>query len=277
MKTWVDGELVAADAPAVRADDRGLLVGDGVFETMKVLGGTPFALTRHLDRLRRSAEGMFLAVPSDDDLRAAVTATLAANAADLPGGDARLRITVTGGPGPMGSARGSAAPTLIVTTGKLPAYSGPARVVTVPWPRNERAATAGIKTTSYADNVVALAYAHARGGDEAIFPNTVGQLCEGSGTNVFVGIDGRLLTPPLSAGCLAGVTRALLLEWTDAEEADLPLSALAEADEAFLASTTRDVHPISHVDGGALPHSGGPLSLAASAAFAERAAAQSDA
>ncbi|MDQ1727357.1 MAG: branched-chain amino acid aminotransferase [Frankiaceae bacterium] len=277
MKTWVNGDLLDSGAPAVRADDRGLLVGDGVFETMKVLGGTPFALTRHLDRLRRSADGMFLAVPSDAELRAAVVATLAANAADLPGGDARLRITVTGGPGPMGSVRGSSPPTLIVTTGKLPEYSGPARVVTVPWPRNERAATAGIKTTSYADNVVALAYAHERGGDEAIFPNTAGQLCEGSGTNVFVGIGGRLLTPPLNAGCLAGVTRALLLEWTDAEEAELPLSALAEADEAFLASTTRDVHPISHVDGRALPCVGGPLSQAAGAAFAQRAALELDA
>jgi branched-chain amino acid aminotransferase len=277
MKTWVNGELTAGDAAAIRADDRGLLVGDGVFETMKVIGGTPFALTRHLDRLRRSADGMFLAIPPDADLRAAVIETLAANASELPGGDARLRITVTGGPGPMGSARGSAAPTLIVTTGKLPAYSGPARVVTVPWPRTERAATAGIKTTSYADNVVALAYAHERGGDEAIFPNTLGRLCEGSGTNVFVGIGGQLLTPPLSAGCLAGVTRALLLEWTDAREADLPLSALAEADEAFLASTTRDVHPISHVDGQALPHVGGPLSQAAGAAFARRAALELDA
>ncbi|MCU1675547.1 MAG: aminotransferase class [Frankiales bacterium] len=276
MKTWVNGTLVAGDVAAIRADDRGLLVGDGVFETMKVIGGTPFALTRHLDRLRRSAEGMFLAVPPDGVLRAAVIETLSVNAAELPGGDARLRITVTGGPGPMGSARGSSAPTLIVTTGRLPAYPGPAKVVTVPWPRNERAATAGIKTTSYADNVVALAYAHERGGDEAIFPNTAGQLCEGSGTNVFVGIAGQLLTPPLSAGCLAGVTRALLLEWTGAVELDLPLSALAEADEAFLASTTRDVHPISHVDGHALPSVGGALSRGAAAAFALRASRHVD-
>ena len=276
MKTWVNGELVASDATSVRADDRGLLVGDGVFETMKVLAGRPFALTRHLDRLRRSANGMFLAIPRDVDLRAAVLETLEANASELPGGDARLRITVTGGPGPMGSARGSAAPTLIVTAGKLPLYAGPARVVTVPWPRNERAATAGIKTTSYADNVVALAYAHERGGDEAIFPNTLGQLCEGSGTNVFVGIGGQLLTPPLSAGCLAGVTRALLLEWTGAREADLPMSALAEADEAFLSSTTRDVHPISHVDGREVASIGGPLSQAAAAAFSARAAESVD-
>ena len=276
MKVWVNGELLDGAAPAVRADDRGLLVGDGVFETMKVLGGAPFALTRHLDRLRRSATGMFLAVPADDALRAAVHETLAANAAELPGGDARLRITVTGGPGPMGSARGDSRPTLIVSTGTLPTYPGPAAVVTVPWPRNDRSATAAIKTTSFADNVIALAYARDRGGDEAIFANTLGQLCEGSGTNVFVGIGGELLTPPLTAGCLPGVTRALLLEWTAAREVDLPIEALAEADEAFLASTTRDVHPISHVDGRAMKGVPGPLTQAAATAFQAAAARNPD-
>lgn len=271
MKTWLNGSIVHARDARVGADDRGLLVGDGVFETMKVVGGTPFALTRHLERLRRSAEGLLLALPDDAALRDAVAATLAANSTEFPGDNARLRVTVTSGSGPMGAVRSGAAPTVIVSMGALPEYSGPASVVTVPWPRNERAATAGLKTTSYADNVVALAYARERGGEEAIFPNTRGELCEGASTNIFVGIGGRLLTPPLTAGCLAGVTRALLLEWTDAEEAELPLSALADADEAFLASTTRDVHPIAAVNGQRLPQVDGPLSEAAARAWAEAA------
>jgi branched-chain amino acid aminotransferase len=101
-------------------------------------------------------------------------------------------------------------------------------------------------------------------------------LCEGSGTNVFLAWGGRLVTPPLSAGCLAGVTRGLLLEWADAEEADVPLGALAEADEAFLASTTRDVHPIASVDGRPLPLVPGPLTRAAAEAFARSAATKID-
>ena len=107
---------------------------------------------------------------------------------------------------------------------------------------------AGIKTTSYAENVKALAYAKERGCTEAIFATTTGLLCEGTGSNVFVGIDGRLLTPPLSSGCLAGVTRDLVLEVTDAVEEDIPMAAFLAADEVFLTSTGRDVQPVHQVD-----------------------------
>jgi len=146
----------------------------------------------------------------------------------------------------------------------------------VPWPRNERGALTGLKTTSYGENVRALAYAAERGGSEAIFGNTIGQLCEGTGTNVFVVIGGRLLTPPLSSGCLAGVTRALVIEWADAEEEDLPLRALAEAEEAFLSGTTRDVQPIRNVDGVALGAAPGPVTRKAAEIFALRSAESPD-
>ena len=85
-------------------------------------------------------------------------------------------------------------------------------VVVVPWPRNEHGALVGLKTVSYGENVVALAFAADRGAGEALFGNLAGNLCEGTGTNVFVGLAGRLVTPPLSSGCLPGVTRDLLLE-----------------------------------------------------------------
>jgi branched-chain amino acid aminotransferase len=145
-------------------------------------------------------------------------------------------------------------------------------VVTVPWPRNEHGALSGLKTTSYGENVRALAYANTRGGSEAIFPNTAGNLCEGTGTNVFIVSEGRLITPPLSAGCLAGVTRALVIEWAGASEQDVPLSALADADEAFLTGTTRDVQPIRCVDGKALSAVSGPVTRKAAEVFAMRAA-----
>ena len=129
---------------------------------------------------------------------------------------------------------------------------------------------------SYAENVIALRWARERGAEEAVFGNLAGRLCEGTGTNVFVGTGGRMLTPPLTSGCLAGVTRDLLLELGVVEEEDLPLSALADADEAFLTSSTRDVQAISSVDGSPLSAAPGPLTKAAADAFRDLQARDAD-
>ncbi|HUP69542.1 MAG TPA: aminodeoxychorismate lyase [Acidimicrobiales bacterium] len=261
---WVNGELVDAADASISVFDHGLTVGDGVFETLKSYGGRPFAVRRHLDRLGTSAAGLGLTAPPPEVLRAAMEEVVAANGL----GDGAVRITFTGGPGPLGSARGDSGPTIIVATAPLAPWPPTTGVSVVPWPRNERGAVAGIKTTSYAENVVALAYALERGGGEAIFLNLVGNVCEGTGSNIFVGVDGRLVTPPLSAGCLAGVTRALILESGLAVEAEVTTADLDRCTEAFLASTTREVQPIGQVDGRPLPSAPGPLTEAAGAAFA---------
>ena len=275
MGTWVwtDGAVGPAADARVAALDHGVTVGDGVFETVKVIDGTPFALTRHLARLRGSAELVGLTLPgADTSLRAACTAAIEAAIVDpdnATAGVARLRITVTAGPGPLGSDRGARAPTLIVAAGPGTTWPATAQVATVPWVRNERSAVAGAKTTSYAENVVALAAAHQRGAGEAILANTMGVLAEGTGSNVFLAVDGRLCTPSLATGCLAGITRALVMELVPvAERDDLTLDDLRTADEAFLTSSTRDVHPIARVDGVLLPAAPGPLSSAAQRAFA---------
>jgi branched-chain amino acid aminotransferase len=261
---WIDGSLVDARDAAVSIFDHGLTVGDGVFETLKAIGGRPFATRRHLDRLRRSADGLELRIPFDDDaLRVAMAEVLASH--DLP--QARVRVTVTGGPAPLGSERGEGAATVIVAVGELKDADPTAAVCVVPWPRNERGAMAGIKTTSYAENVKALAHAKERGCTEAIFATTTDHLCEGTGSNVFVVVDGRLLTPPLSSGCLAGVTRELVLEVTDAVEGDVPMAAFAGADEIFLTSTGRDVQPVHQVDDRRY-RTDGPITKAAAEAFA---------
>ncbi|WP_203335547.1 aminotransferase class IV [Nocardioides limicola] len=245
MRVWIDGQLLPdpQDA-AVTVSDHGLTVGDGVFETLKVLDGVPFALSRHLDRLDRSAAGLGLESPDHAQVRDAVSAVL--NGTEWPLG--RLRITLTGGPAPMGSGRGDAAPTLIVVAGPMEPQPPTTAVVTVPWTRNERSAVAGLKTTSYAENVVALARATAAGASEAILANTVGNLCEGTGTNIFYAVDGELRTPSLATGCLAGITRELVLDWHGAVEAEDPASVLDEADEVFLTSSTRDVQAVVRID-----------------------------
>ncbi|MEQ1786211.1 MAG: aminotransferase class IV, partial [Acidimicrobiales bacterium] len=170
-QVWLDGELVDAADAVVSVFDHGLTVGDGVFETMKATDGRPFAARRHLARLRRSIELLDLQVPYDDDeLHAAVLAVLASTG--LP--SARVRITVTGGGAPLGSARGEGAATVFVAAGPLHDPGPTPAVCTSPWPRNERGALAGIKSTSYGENVRALALARARGATEAIFPTTTG-------------------------------------------------------------------------------------------------------
>lgn len=263
----INGALVAPSEAVVSVFDHGFTVGDGVFETLKVVFGRPFALTRHLDRLRRSATGLGVDVPVDDDkLRAMIDDTMAAAGTQA----GRLRITLTGGAAPLGSGRGDGPATLVIAVGPHEPWEPDTTAVTVPWPRNERSAVRGLKTTSYAENVVALAQAAKLGATEAILPNLAGNLCEGTGTNVFAVMAGRLLTPPLSAGCLAGVTRALLLELLDhADEEDIPVGELARAEEVLLTSSTRDVQPLRELDGRALPGAGGEYARQASAALVE--------
>jgi len=275
MKVWVNGRLVEHDEGAVSVFDHGFTVGDGVFETCKIVDGVPFALTRHLHRLEASAGGLGLPGPDVELVRCGVAETLEA-VGPFPLG--RLRITYTGGVTPLGSGRGDgdAGPTLVVAAVPTKPWPASEAVVTVPWSRNERAATAGLKTTSYADNVVALAYAKERGATEAVFGNTAGELCEGTGTNVFVVLGGRLITPPLSSGCLAGITRALVLEWCGGEERALPLSALTDVAEIFLTSSTRGVQPVHAVDGRQLTSVPGPVSREAQEAFAARSAKDLD-
>jgi branched-chain amino acid aminotransferase len=242
MKVWVNGTLTEPDAARISPFDHGFTVGDGVFETCKVRDGQAFALTRHLRRLDRSAGGLGLTAPDHDLITQGVKEIL-----DAEPQAGRLRITLTGGPGPLGSDRGDEGTTITMAVSAESIWEPATTVAVVPWIRNERSAVAGFKTTSYAENVVALDRAHHHGASEALFANVAGVLCEGTGSNIFVVIDGDLLTPPLASGCLAGITRELALEWCDAREADISLEKLRNAEEAFLTSSTRDVQPIKAI------------------------------
>src|SRR5665647_2512324 len=168
---------------------------------------------------------------------------------------------ITVGAGPLGSDRDTSPLTYIVTAGPTAPNLVTAKVVVVPWTRNERSATAGLKTTSYAENVVALAYAKDRGGDEALFANSVGNLCDGTGSNVFVVVDGEILTPDLASGPLAGVTRDLVIEWCreaglTVHAEPLPMSILTQAAEVFITSSVKDVMAVHAIDDRPFPTPG---------------------
>lgn len=260
---WIDGHLVPAAHAHVPLLSRGFLLGEGAFETLVAAGGLPRALTRHLARLRRSVDALGLALPhSDEDLRDAVAAVIA------PLEVARVRITVSGGPTPLGpTPPGPVAPIVSVVAADFRPSRAPERVCVAPWPVNEHSPLSGVKVTSRAELTLALRHAQGLECGEALLANTAGHLVEGTGSNVFVGIGGRLLTPSLRSGCLPGVTRALVMEAVPVEERELSIDVLATADEVFLTSATRAVQPVSHVDGRDLGRPG-PLTAKAATRLA---------
>jgi branched-chain amino acid aminotransferase len=274
---WLNGHVIRTDETRLSPLDHGFLVGDGVFETLVARNGRPFTLTRHWRRLVGSCLATDIAPPSLETCREAILATMQANGLT----DARLRVTLTSGNGPLGSDRGDSPPTMIVAAMALKRWPPTESAITVPWTRNERSALAGVKSTSYGDNVRALALAHTKGAGEAIFANTRDELCEGSGTNIFVVVDGHMRTPPLSSGCLAGVTRALIIEACQAsgiavEETAMPGSILQTCDEAFLSSSTRDVHPLARVDQRDMPGVSGVITQKVAQAFRDYVAGRDD-
>jgi branched-chain amino acid aminotransferase len=260
-KVYVNGSLVDEDDATISVFDHGLVVGDGVFETILLHRGRPFALRRHLDRLARSASGLGIDCPARGLIEQAVKATVEASRQE----SGRIRITLTAGRGPLGSGRFKESPTLVVAIGDLGEVHEVSAVATVPFRRNEFGALTGLKTTSYAENALALAKAEEVEADEAILANTSGMLCEGTGSNVFVVLDGEVLTPPLSSGCLAGITRDLILESGIGREADIAMGDFSadRLDEAFLASSIRGVQAIASIDGAATKSAPGPVTTKA--------------
>ncbi len=273
----LNGKIIAADEARVSPFDHGLLVGDGAFETLVARGGVPFAARRHWERLRFSCETLGIETPAAKIVFEGMREVIDAN--QMP--DARLRVTVTSGEGPLGSDKGHARPTVLIACGPLTPWPDTESLVTVPWPRNERGALVGVKAISYAENVRALAFARGKGAGEALFLNTRDELCEGAGSNVFLIKNDEVITPPLSSGCLAGVTRALVIEVCKGNgirvtERPIMRSEAPLSDELFITSTTREVHPVAALDGASFAHAPGAGTAKISALFKEMARGHSD-
>ena len=242
----------------------------GAFETLRVYRGTPFAWRRHTERLAIAAAALGIAPPDFDLVRAGVDDILRADRFV----DARVRVTLVAG-------EHDEPADVIVHASALPPVRPVAHVVFASWPRNERSAIVGVKSTSYAENVRAFADARAVDADECMFANTRGELCEATGSNVFVVERGTVRTPPVTSGCLPGVTRALIIELARAdgmpvEEVALPIGALASADEAFLTSTTREVQPIATVEVRSRLEAPGPVTQRLASRFTELVAGNLD-
>ena len=229
--SWLDGELTTD--PLIPVSNRGLLVGLGVFETLKVTQGNAEFLDRHLRRLH---SGWNQIGSSELDLglvQSGVAKVLSVNSHD--GRPARLRITVT---------ESGELPSVLVTLQPLHPWPDTTTCIVLPWNRNESSPLVGIKSTSYAENVLGLKWAQERGYSEGIYLNSAGYLAEGSTTNIFLVMEGAVVTPAESHGLLPGIIREVLLENGWAQEASLTLADLEKADEVFLTSSTRGIHPV---------------------------------
>lgn len=266
---WVNDRLVPTDTPQLFIADRGFQLGDAIFETMRARRGVVVELDEHLERLRESAVPLGITLPADDaPIVSAIRALLRADGLAGDGsdgrmpGDAAIRVTVSRG---VYSARGLAprgettGPTIVVQAWPhvepaSPLLSAGLSLITSAVRRDPGSPLAGVKSTSRAENVYARLEADRAGADDALLLTIAGEVSEGTAANVFTIRGERVVTPPLSAGCLAGTTRAWLLVHAGgqglaaAEEALMPAS-LASADEVFLSSSVAGVLPVTRVDG----------------------------
>jgi branched-chain amino acid aminotransferase len=266
LKVWVTGHFFGQpDDASLPALDSGVVVGNGVFEALKVTEQGPFALRRHLERLDRSARALDLPAVEHDLIREAIEQVLDGRTYT----EGKIRITYTAGPGPLGSQAAFGPPTLVVAADARSLAPTVATIVTSPWSRNEHGALAGVKSTSYAENVRTLAYATQHGASEAILLNTAGNVCEGTGSNIFCVFGSEIVTPPLTSGPLAGITRELVLKWCEVREADVTLAEAKRANEVFLTSSLRDVQAVRQWDELEMA-APGPVTKEVATIFAER-------
>ncbi len=234
MLIHLNGALVSAAEARVDPADRGLALGDGLFETIRARGGRPLRLTAHCARLRAGAEVLDLPVPiSDEALGHALAETLKANAVT----DGVLRLTLTRGPGPRGLLPPPRPrPTLLITAAAAEASSpSPIRaVIATTTRRNEHSPLSRCKCINYLDNILARLEAAKRGAEDALMLNTAGRLAGTTIANLFLVIDGAVVTPPAADGALPGVMRAEVVKAAGAEERSLKPEDLARASEAFV-------------------------------------------
>jgi branched-chain amino acid aminotransferase len=252
--------LVPAAGAALPIGDRGFLLGDGLFETVRLSKGQMDLLPLHLRRLQRSADA--LGIPCDPP---AIGEAARAVAAHHPGGEGAMRITLSRG---TGNGRGYApppapAPTLLITTTSYRPPSAPLQAVTASFMVNRLSPLTQHKTLSALEKVIARSEAVSAGADEALLLNGEGRVVEASAANIFIYSRGSWFTPPLSEGCLPGVMRAQVIHLTGAQERPLTMEALFNADGVYLTNALMGCLSLASIDGRALPISADPPAFTA--------------
>lgn len=254
VNDWIGPTAEARISPL----DNGFVFGDGVYETLRTYGGRPFHMDRHLARLRRSAARLGFAIPPADARLAATTDELLRLAGNA---ESFIRIIATRGVGDISYRfERVSAPTVVIVAKPFEAlpdavFAEGLKASIVSVRRNSAAALdPAIKSCNLLNNVLAVREAQAKGAAEALLLNDRGDVAEGASSNVFIARGGRLSTPPLDAGILAGITREVILERApllgiECREAPLSPAELLAADEAFVSSSLKEAAPIHDVDG----------------------------
>jgi branched-chain amino acid aminotransferase len=228
----LDGRIAPAQETHVPATDEGLLRGDGVFEVVRVYGGAPFALDAHLTRMIRSAANLRLEMPSTQLLHDEVLRLLEERGRPF---DGCVRVVLT-----RGGRR-------LILTEPLPPHAQAIRLAAVTYAPTR--ILDGVKSLSYAGNMLASRVARERGFDEALLVTPHGRVLEAPTSSIFwVDRAGSLCTPPLDEHILASITRDRVMQLVDVEERSATLAEVQEAAEAFIASTTREVQPVAAIE-----------------------------
>ena len=254
----VNGEITPAEQARVSVLDNGFTFGDAVYETLRTYGGRPFHLDRHLERLRRSAQRLAITIAAGDG---ALTRDLDALLARAANPESYIRIIVSRGVGDISyHFERVAGPTIVMVVKPLAPfpsvhYTEGVPVILSSVRRNHpRALDPAIKSCNLINNILAVQEAQAKGAFEPIMLNEIGEIAESASANVFMVKDGTLLTPPLDAGILPGVTRRVVLELARGlalplREEPIAVKDLLAADEMFITSTLKEVLPVAAIDG----------------------------
>lgn len=246
MNVWLNGSIIDAEG-AIDARDRGLTLGDGIFETLAFIDGMPLRTTRHFARLRTGAGVLAMPVPYTDGEMANAVKMLCI---DQGAREGSARITLLRGPAPRGVAPPeTATPTVIISVaaGDVGNASPVRAIVATTTRRNDRSPLAAIKSTNYLDAIIAAAEARNAGADDAIMLNTHDLVAEATAANVFCRIGGTLVTPPISDGALPGIMRACVMETQAVTERSIAPGELRGADEVFLSSSL-SIRPVTRID-----------------------------
>lgn len=266
---YANGGLVDGHAARVPLDDRGLLYGDGLFETVRVKDGSPMCLAEHLGRLYRSAVALRIFKEGEPSEFVAPVGKLVTDLSSMNGySQARIKVILTrgaasSGPRPVGNGKASLYVLVSeLSDRELARWRSGISAVLASSPRNRHSPLIEHKTLNYQENVLALGEAAAAGADEAIFRNLDGHLCEGATTNLFIAKGGELTTPPVSEGLLPGITRQQVIELAESlgitvRRRSVEVDELWQADEVFLTNSIVGVVPLLKVDG--KPIGGGEL------------------